>query len=251
VLGSTLNRLSKAAYAALFVGGSALATPNCTVERAEPLAAADDALCDQLEAAVRKPGALPHDQHEAKLSAFLRNFCHRREAAGWKSDKHMRDTGPFIGMFHNGQWTGQYQGTHAPAVVWYSPDMIDWMKANRAEGDEEKTETPVPDGAIMVKEMFPPPTSHCKDAELVHLFPANGGAIMVRASKESRDGWFWAGSAGAKTTGRRPGRRHRRTAIRTRASGFIAPTVIRPRATTRPSRLCATSRASPASRWCS
>jgi len=205
VLGSTLNRLSKAAYAALFVGGSvsfvagnalliaggALATTNCTVERAEPLAAADDALCDQLEAVVRKPGALPHDQYEAKLSAFLRNFCHRREASGWKSDKHMRDTGPFIGMFHNGQWTGQYQGTHAPAVVWYSPDMIDWMKANRAEGDEEKTETPVPDGAIMVKEMFPPPTSHCKDADLVHLFPENGGAIMVRASKESRDGWFW------------------------------------------------------------
>jgi hypothetical protein len=113
VPGSTLNRLSRAAYAALFVGGSvsfvaggALAAPSCPVERAEPLAAADDALCDQLEAAVRKPGALPHDQYEAKLSAFLRNFCHRREASGWKSDKHMRDTGPFIGMFHNGQWTG-------------------------------------------------------------------------------------------------------------------------------------------------
>ena len=102
----------------------------------------------------------------------------------------MRDTGPFVGMFQNGQWTGQYHGTHAPAAVWYSPDMIDWMKANRA--DEESTaEAPVPDGAIMVKEMFPPPTSHCKDAELVHLFPENGGAIMVRASKEPRDGWFW------------------------------------------------------------
>lgn len=198
MLGPTFNRLSRAAYAALFVGGSvsfvagdAVAAPTCPVERAEPLAAADDALCDQLEEAVRKPGALPHDQYEEKLSAFLRNFCHRRESSGWKSDKHMRDTGPFIGMFHNGKWTGSYQGTHAPAVVWYSPDMIDWMKQNRAEGDEGKSETPVPDGAIMVKEMFPPPTSHCKAADLVHLFPENGGAIMVRASKESRDGWFW------------------------------------------------------------
>ena len=188
----TLRKLSRAAYLAVFVGGGALAAPTCPAERAEPLAAADDALCDQLEAVVRKPGTLPHDQYEAKLAEFLRNFCHRREATGWKSDKHMRDTGPFIGMFHNGQWTGEYRGTHAPAVVWYSPDMIAWLKANRAEGEEAKAaEAPVPDGAIMVKEMFPPPTSHCKDAELVHLFPENGGAIMVRAGEMSRDGWFW------------------------------------------------------------
>lgn len=193
------EKLGAAALALAFVSGSApvlldraFAAPSCPVERAEPLAAADDALCDQLEEAVRKPGALPHDQYEAKLAAFLRNYCHRRESSGWKSDKQVRDTGPFIGMFHNGQWTGQYHGTHAPAVVWYSPDMVEWMKANRAEGDEAKTsEAEIPDGAIMIKEMFPPPTSHCRDVDLVHLFPENGAAIMVRAGKKSYDGWYW------------------------------------------------------------
>ena len=191
LLVSVFRRLLGAA-ALVFVSGNVLGAPACKVERAEPLISADAALCDELEEAVRKPGALPHDQYEAKLAAFLRNYCHRREASGWTPDKQMRDTGPFIGMFHNGSWTGQYHGTHAPTVVWYSPDMIDWMKSNRAEGDEAKTtETDVPDGAIMIKEMFPPPTSNCRDADLVHLFPEHGAAIMVRASKMSHDGWYW------------------------------------------------------------
>ena len=43
----------------------------------------------------------------------------------------------------------------------------------------------------MVKEMFPPPTSHCKGVELTHLFPENGGALMVRDSEASYDGWYW------------------------------------------------------------
>ena len=189
---STLTKLSRTAYLVLFVGGSALAAPSCPAERAEALVPADEALCDQLEAAVRKPSALPQDQYEAKLAAFLRNYCHRREASGWKSDKHMRDTGPFIGSFRNGQWIGEYHGTHAPAVVWYSPGMVDWLKTNRAEGDEaNKAEAPVPDGAIMVKEMFPPPTAHCKDVELIHLFAENGAALMVRDAKASYDGWYW------------------------------------------------------------
>lgn len=192
VLMTKLYKLSRGAYVALFLGSSALAAPECSVERAESLVPADHALCEQLEEIVRDPGALSHDAYEAKLSAFLRNYCHRREGAGWKSDKHVRDTGPFVGMFHNGKWKGTYHGTHAPAVVWYSPDMVAWLEENRALEDESKeTETPVPDGAVMVKEMFPPPTAHCKGVELVHLFPENGAAIMVRASKVSRDGWFW------------------------------------------------------------
>jgi hypothetical protein len=192
VLVSTLARFWRTACLVLFSCGSVLAAPSCPAERGEPLVPADDALCAQLEEAVRKPSALPHDQYEAKLAEFLRNYCHRREASGWTSDKHMRDTGPFVGAFHNGKWTGTYHGTHAPAVVWYSPDMVAWLRANRPETHDAKaTESPVPDGAIMVKEMFPPPTSHCKDVELIHLFPENGGAIMVRDSKASYDGWFW------------------------------------------------------------
>jgi hypothetical protein len=142
---STLTKLLRAASLVVFSCVSAVAAPGCPAERDEPLVTAHRDLC-------------------AKLEEFLRNYCHRNEAAGWKSDKFMRDTGPFIGIFHNGKWTGEHHGTHAPAVVWYSPDMVEWLKKNRAEdGTRNSTPTPVPDGAIMVKEMFPPPTSHCKE----------------------------------------------------------------------------------------
>jgi hypothetical protein len=188
---STLTRLWFTSYLAIFACGSAAAAPVCVAEREEALVPKDPALCASLEEAVRKPSALPQNEYEDKLSAFLRNFCQRNTAAGWRSDKHMRDTGPFIGMFHNGKWTGDYRGTHAPAVVWYSPDMVEWLKANRPETANVASPAPVPDGAIMVKEMFPPPTSHCKGVELTHLFPENGGALMVRDSEASYDGWYW------------------------------------------------------------
>ena len=123
-------------------------------------------------------------QYEARLAEFLRNFCHRNEAAGWTPDKRMRDTGPFIGVFQNGKWSGDYHGTHAPVLVWYSPDMVEWLKANRPESHAAaSTEAPVPDGAIMVKEMYPPPISACADADVTRLYPLNGGAIMVRAAR--------------------------------------------------------------------
>ena len=41
--------------------------------------------------------------------------------------------GPFIGTLKDGKWTGTYFGTHAPVMTWYSPDMVDWLKSNRAE----------------------------------------------------------------------------------------------------------------------
>ena len=195
-------RLVSALIAACLVlapHGHGYAASKCPVEREVPLVPQDKALCASLEAAVRKPSALPLDAYEDKLAAFLRNFCHRDAASGWRSDKRLRDTGPFIGgllgSFHNGKWTGTYHGTHAPVVTWYSPDMIAWLKANRPEGHEATrapTEpAPVPDGAIMVKEMFPPPVSRCADVDMLKLFPVNGGAIMVRDAGASFDGWFW------------------------------------------------------------
>jgi hypothetical protein len=80
VFGSTLTRLSWGACLRLVSIGGALAAPACPAERGESMVAADRALCADLEQAVRKPGAFPQDQYEAKLAAFLRNFCHRDEA---------------------------------------------------------------------------------------------------------------------------------------------------------------------------
>ena len=79
--------------------------------------------------------------------------------------------------------------------------MIAWLKANRPEGHEAARApaepAPVPDGAIMVKEMFPPPVSHCADVDMLRLFPQNGAAILVRDAGALFDGWFWGWSEGS------------------------------------------------------
>ena len=48
-------------------------------------------------------------------------MCHRDEDGGWVRDKRVRDTGPWIGTYADGKWTGQVFGTHAPVLIWYSP----------------------------------------------------------------------------------------------------------------------------------
>ena len=174
-----------------------LAATFCTAERPSPLQPSNNALCAELWDAVRSPRVLPLDAYQARLAEFLRNFCHRNEASGWKPDKRVRDTGPYVGTLKDGRWTGMHFGTHAPVVIWYSPDMVGWLKANRAEehaskeAPESRTMTPVPDGAIMVKEMYPPPAAACATIDPRRLFPTSGAAVMVRDSGASYDGWFW------------------------------------------------------------
>ena len=116
-------------------------------------------LCADLEEIVRRPGALPQDQYEARLGEYLRAFCHRNEQAGWKHDKRLRDTGPYSATLQDGQWVGQYHGTHAPVIVWYSSETVAWMRMNRPadESAAPAEPQPIPDGAVIVKEMYPPP----------------------------------------------------------------------------------------------
>jgi hypothetical protein len=172
--------------------GHALAA-SCPAERTAALLPADSALCASLEDVVRRPAALPLDDYEAKLGEYLGNFCHRRAEAGWTRDKRVRDTGPFTATLVDGTWQGQYHGTHAAVVVWYSPDMAEWLKTNRSLGGgaAPAEPEPVPAGAIMVKEMYPPPAAACEEVDPVHLLPTSGAAVMVRAPEASHDGWFW------------------------------------------------------------
>jgi hypothetical protein len=82
-------------------------------------------------------------------------------------------------------------------VIWYSPEFYAWLKANRPENAtprvEQLAEQPVPDGAIAVKEMYPPPGAACAGVDPIYLMPDqnNGAAIMVRDSAAAQDGWFW------------------------------------------------------------
>jgi hypothetical protein len=164
----------------------------CPAEQPTAQLPGDPQLCAELDAAVRRPSALPLDQYEAKLDAWLGAFCHRREADGWKVDKAIRDTGPYISSLTDGKWTGTYYGTHAPVIVWYSPDMYAWLVRNRSHGASAAgTPEKVPDGAIMVKEMYPAPASACRDIDPSHLRPTSGAAIMIRDQGAAYDGWFW------------------------------------------------------------
>jgi hypothetical protein len=169
------------------------AQPACSAEQPKPLLPQDPALCARLAPIVRRPGALPLEEYEQALGSFLRNYCHRDEANGWKRDKWVRDTGPFTASLQNRQWVGSYHGTHAPVVVWYSPEMLVWMKRNRPvdEADAPQDPTAIPDGAVIVKEMFPAPAAACAGVDPLRLLPTSGAAVMVRAREASQDGWFW------------------------------------------------------------
>src|SRR6185503_7245968 len=122
---------------ALVAGGAAPAdaAPACSAARPQPLVPRDPALCARLLPSVQHPGAPEYidnlSGYQEKLGEFLRNFCHRDSKSGWKRDKGVRDTGPFTATFDGISWSGRPNGTHAPVVVWYSPEMIAWLHANR------------------------------------------------------------------------------------------------------------------------
>ncbi len=188
---------SLSAVVALLLGlipfAPAAAQPACTAERSAALLPKDPAFCARLAPIIRQPGSLPLDQYEKNLGDFLRSFCHRDEAVGWKRDKGVRDTGPFTATLQDGQWEGKPYGTHAPVVVWYSPEMLAWMRQNRPaeESAAPVDPPPIPDGAVIVKAMFPAPAAACAGVDPVRLLPTSGAAVMVRDRQGSQDGWFW------------------------------------------------------------
>ena len=192
---------SGASLTALLLGcvllaSAARGTSECSAERPAPLLPTDPALCARLAPIVRAPGApgVRDDLagYETALGEYLRNFCHRDPVGGWRRDKGVRDTGPFTATLQGGQWAGAYHGTHAPVVVWYSPEMVAWLHANRPSvGEPPATAAPIPDGAVIVKEMFPAPGAACAGVDPLRLLPTSGAAVMVRDRRASHDGWFW------------------------------------------------------------
>ena len=165
---------------------------SCPEEQRSPQILTDPKLCDELGSIIRRPSALPLNEYQEKLGTYLQNFCHRDLLRGWKVDKRIRDTGPFVAAYLRGSWSANYYGTHAPVLVWYSPEMFNWLKANRHEVGAKAAPTPLPDGAIIVKEMYTPPAAACGNIPWDRLRPATqGAAVMIRDAKASQDGWFW------------------------------------------------------------
>jgi hypothetical protein len=184
------RRSFAAALVLATTAGSALA--DCAAERPAAIVATDPTLCQRLEKVIRKPSAWPLPDFEKRLDQYFGNYCHRNASSGWARDKYVRDTGPFTATLVDGEWMGVGHGTHMPVVIWYSKEMVDWLRMYRpASGGGPAIPPPVPDGAVMVKEMFPVPASACRDVDPLKLFPKYGAAIMIRDTGASHDGWFW------------------------------------------------------------
>lgn len=116
------------------------------------------------------PSSMGVQAYEVKLNRFLRDGCY----LGWVHDREIRNTGPFI--------DGRNFGTHPAVRVYYSPSVWEWMTVKHRQGR-------IPDGGIIVKEMYTPPASPTT--------PLEGWTTMVRDSAGSWDGWYW-GYAGVK-----------------------------------------------------
>ena len=131
------------------------------------------------------PSTLPLDQYEKQLYAFLKARTYRQ--LGWCVDKDVRDTGPYI--------DGKYHGTHPAVRLYYSPEVMDWLTNGGREQDK-----PIPDGAVIVKEMYTAPAAiwaGLNDEELEAKLKARNEqlqwTVMVKDAKGAFDGWFWAG----------------------------------------------------------
>ncbi len=119
------------ALSAVLLAEAAFAAATCPEEQSTPQLPTDLQLCAELEADVRAPSKFRLDIYEGKLNQYLFAMCHRNTKSGWVRDKRIRDAGPWIGTFSGGKWSGKYFGTHVPVLIWYSPEMHEWLKANR------------------------------------------------------------------------------------------------------------------------
>lgn len=167
-----------------------------------PVQASDPARCKALEQQIRNParfvagGQIQLDRIEKLVGEWMGGYCYRIVDNGnyaWPHDATARDTGPFVTNFSNGEFVSKSLGSHVVARVWYSPDMHDWMRVNRPadESSAPRNPPPIPEGAIMVKEMWPAPaalyTGQCFDC----MPPGSSGAVIfIRDSKSFSTGWF-------------------------------------------------------------
>jgi hypothetical protein len=149
------------------------------------------------------PLPLPSTMTTLEFQRRLNPFVLSRDYAtklGWMKDKGVRDTGPYV--------RGKYYGTHPAVRIYYSPKVVYWMtgnpdywpegKASGAAVPKAPREGKIPDGAMIVKEMFAPPAARydemTEEAITATLFtPTSPGfTVMVKDAAGAPDGWFWA-----------------------------------------------------------
>ncbi|HEV7766546.1 MAG TPA: cytochrome P460 family protein [Thermoanaerobaculia bacterium] len=124
------------------------------------------------EANLPRPSSIPPEKlgdYEELLLDYLQGGKYTK----WCVDKGIRDTGPWI--------NNVYYGTHKAARIYYSPAVIRWL-VNGRKGV-------IPDGAMIIKEGIKSPAARYENTPPP---PITDWTIMIRDSKGSKDGWFWA-----------------------------------------------------------
>jgi hypothetical protein len=185
--------------------------PSCASSKACAMVKpSDPSACLALEKQLVRPadfvagGQMQLDRYEKIVSTWMAAFCYRRVNGtqyDWPHDATGRDTGPFVTAFDGKAFASKSLGSHQVARVWYSPSMFAWMARNRPANERQAPANPppIPDGAIMVKEMWPSPAAlyagQCFDC----MAPGSSGAVIfIRDSKSFATGWFtgWWGNGG-------------------------------------------------------
>ncbi|HYP00102.1 MAG TPA: hypothetical protein VER76_07915 [Pyrinomonadaceae bacterium] len=125
---------------------------------------------------------------EKLLSDYTNKGCYKTDPR-WKQDFQIRDTGPFI--------AGKTYGTHNSVKIYYSPEIVKWLGSGK---DGDRKEGDIPDGATIIKEMYPNPAQQAVDQKYKcndpfgegNPYRCTGLAIMVKDKRGSYDGWFWS-----------------------------------------------------------
>ena len=164
-----------------------------------PITGTVDRGFDAREHPLPQPSTMPLLEYEKMLFPWIRSRDYAGEL-GWVKDKGVRDTGPYI--------KGKYYGTHPAVRIYYSPKVMYWATGNPDYWPEGKAaglakpQPPrhgeIPDGGMIVKEMFAPPAARYRDMteqEIVGTLytpTSPGWTVMVKDSTGAPDGWFWA-----------------------------------------------------------
>jgi hypothetical protein len=112
------------------------------------------------------------EEFEKQILSYLQKYKYRN--LGWCVDKAVRDTGPFV--------NSTYYGTHPAARIYYSPEVMDWLRSGR--------EGAIADGAVILKEHYIPPAVQYTDSTDADLRPRDW-TFMIKHRAASYDGWFW------------------------------------------------------------
>jgi cytochrome c551/c552 len=121
------------------------------------------------------PSSMSPIEYEKSFLPFITSA--KYQSLGWRRDKGIRDTGPFI--------DGKSYGTHPAVRIFYSPEIIRWLVDGRKND--------ISDGAMIVKEHYATPAIRHADKSEEELWESlTSWTVMVKDSSGSHDGWYWS-----------------------------------------------------------